>query len=85
MIQPNLSMTSDATSNPATQRPALMQSIQSAKAAFEYSLGADRDASRAARAAPDAAVELAYGCVDWFIYVTDNVAISPMTCLGGSE
>ena len=33
----------------------------------------------------DATLELAYGCVDWFIYVTDSVAISPMTQLGGGD
>jgi hypothetical protein len=33
----------------------------------------------------DAARELAYGCVDWFIYVTDSVAIGPMTHLSGND
>jgi len=87
MIQPNFS-TSDAMSNPAAQ-PVLMQSLQSYLPAdasgFDHAHGSDRDASRALRASRDTALELAYGCVDWFIYVTDSVAIGPVACLGGSE
>jgi hypothetical protein len=37
------------------------------------------------RAPQDAARELAYGCVDWFIYVTDSVTIGPMTRVAGND
>ncbi|MGH8143367.1 MAG: hypothetical protein ACREU2_12725 [Steroidobacteraceae bacterium] len=32
-----------------------------------------------------ASLELAYGCVDWFIYVTDSVTIGPMTQMSSND
>ncbi|HEX4024043.1 MAG TPA: hypothetical protein VHX52_04970 [Steroidobacteraceae bacterium] len=83
MTQSNFSIR-DTTSQPATQRPALVRPADTlfdqpdshdepAAADTALCLGGSRD------------VELAYGCVDWFIYVTDSVTIGPITRLAGAE
>jgi hypothetical protein len=75
MTQSNLPV-GNATSKPVSPRSILMHS---GNAVSEYPHVAHL------RGSQDAALELAYGCVDWFIYVTESVAIGPMTRASGND
>ncbi len=77
MTQSNLSV-GNATSKPVSPRSVLMHPGDD-DVVSEYPHVAHR------RGSQDAALELAYGCVDWFIYVSDSVAIGPMTHLSGND
>ena len=75
MTQSNLSI-GNATSKPVSSRSVLMHGDD---------VVSEHPHVAQLRGSQDAAVELAYGCVDWFIYVTDSVAIGPMTHLSGND